>query len=158
MYDFISYNTMIRPTLAVLAIVAIAAMMGAASVAPVYAAEKTSDVKLDEFEDDLTQRSVCGETLVDVERTTKTRSTIWDNGHYKLHITIAKKFFNQDTGEELGHFTSVSKHTGKDFGVFISQSFEMNESFKCLNGIGNGNDTFGFTVDEDGKVKHRPAN
>jgi len=151
---------MIKPTLAVVAIVAIATMMGAASVAPVYAAElEVNETYVEEMGPYPFPAEVCGVQSVVMLQTTITKVYIWDTGKVQLH---QKTFFNFEDIDgniigqgfgELNEMTKVDK-LPKDIS-------EENNKFKCTNGASDpefeGYNSFGHitTVNKDGSIAYR---
>jgi len=149
-----------QTTLAVFAIVAIAAMMGAASVAPAYAAKKTVDivVALDDTTGD--QRDICGFGLVKLNWfKSETRTfTLWDNGHFKLSFTWEKEYYEKADTDKLNLIATASSTTKKQ-GSFedpedLSEVIILTEKslVKCKNGEPSEVTHSGFTLHKDGTV------
>ncbi len=148
---------MSRTTLAVFAIVAIAVMMGAASVAPAYAAKlEVNRTDVMEMEPYLFPAEVCGVLPVVMLQTTITKVYIWDTGKVKLEQKTYFTFEDLDdniVGQGFGKLNEITKvdKLPKD----ISQE---NNRFKCTNGASDpefeGQNNFGqiTTVDKDGNI------
>jgi len=145
-------------TLAVFAIVAIAAMMGAASVAPAYAAKlevNTTDVIEVNFPFPASVE-ICGETSVEMIVVITTKLHMWDTGKVKLHQETATTFTDAD-GNIIGTGKSVLNEMTKADKLPMSISQENNK-FSCTNGesLPSINDHYGHktTIDKDGNIKH----
>jgi len=135
-----------QTTLAVFAIVAIAVMMGAASVAPAYAAKK--DFVESVHMTDSFPSNVCG-VSVQVEKKVNGHFTIWDNGKFKFNTTTIKKFFDGDDNL-VGHSSTATNMQGTfGDGPISSQD---NGMVICLNGADNERTRDGFTIHRDGSV------
>ena len=132
--------------LPLLAIVAIAAMMGAASIAPAYAAQKVIDTN------DKTSGSfvafACG-TLVDVAFKSHFRFVVWDNDKFKFHSNDSFKLTDFFTGASVGIASGTTNQQG-DF-VDLPISFQSNFNISCKNAP-NTNDHFGSTIHKDGSI------
>jgi len=149
---------MIRPTLAVFAIVAVAAMMGAASVAPAYAAKlevNTTDVNSVDFPFPASVE-ICGATYVTMSVTITTKLHMWDTGKVKLHQVTATTFTDAD-GNILGTGKAVFNEITKAGKLPMSISQE-NIKYSCTNGesLPSINDHYGHTtkINKDGTITH----
>ena len=152
---------MIRPTLAVFAIVAIAAMMGASSVAPAYAAKpivNTND-KVGPIEFPFPASvEICGVTNLTFLTTLITNFKEWANGKIKMHLVTQTSFVDQD-GNVVAAGTAVANEISKSDNTHpkITQD---NTSFSCTNGESDPENEFNFhngmtvTFDKDGSIKH----
>ena len=104
---------MIKPTLAVFAIVAIAAMMGAASVAPAYAAKLlVYETIISEIEPFPFPAEVCEVKPVLMFQTTITKVHIWDSGKVKIYEKTAITFEDMDgniVGQGSGETNEMTK-------------------------------------------------
>ncbi len=142
---------MSRPTLAVFAIVAIAVMMGAASVAPAYAApdKKVYDEKIKVNDTIDVGGVICGESGATADRKINGHITVWTNGNFNFQSTIMKKFFDSD-GEAIGH-SSAKVHIQD---AVNGGPLKIQDSTKviCSNGAPNDADHFGITIHKDGSV------
>ena len=132
--------------LAVFAIVAIAAMMGAASIAPAYAAQKIIDTHTKDT--GFFGTNVCG-TFVVGELHINTHFRLWDNGHHKFHSTINGEMFDFVTGAFVADVTQVLNSSGGA----TTLPFVLQDSFnvECADGTTEGFH-FGITIDENGKA------
>jgi len=85
-------------------IVAVAAMMGASSIAPTYAAQKT--INTHEMTEDFALNvpvPICGAAVgVDIFLQVNTFEKRWDNGHFKLHTNSHFNVYDDITGELIG--------------------------------------------------------
>jgi len=147
-----------QTTLAVFAIVAIAAMMGASTVAPAYAAKltvNTTDVAEMDFPYPASVE-ICGATSVKMLVVITTKLHMWDTGKVKLHQETATTFTDAD-GNIIGTGKSVLNEMTKANKLPMSISQENNK-FSCTNGesLPSINDHFGHTttIDKDGNIKH----
>ncbi len=151
---------MIRPTLAVFAIVAIAAMMGAASVAPAYAAKLlVNETTVSEMGPYPYPAEICGVKPVILFQTTVTKVHMWDTGKVKLHEETFITFEDMD-GKIIGQGSGVlNEITNVDkLPLEISRD---NGKLKCTNGESDPefeyNNHFGHktTVNKDGSLSYR---
>ena len=147
-----------QTTLAVFAIVAIAAMMGAATVAQAYAAKlevNTTDVVEVNFPFPAFVE-ICGETSVEMIVVITTKLHMWDTGKVKLHQETATTFTDAD-GNIIGTGKAVLNEMTKADKLPMSISQENNK-FSCTNGesLPSINDHFGHTtkIDKDGNITH----
>jgi len=148
---------MIKPTLAVFAIVAIAAMMGAASVAPAYAVKLlVNETTVSELGPFPFPAEVCGEKPVVMLETKITKVYMWDTGKVKLHEETYINFEDMD-GNIVGQGSGVLDEMTKVDKLPKDISHE-NTKFKCVNGESDpefeGYNSFGSitTVDKDGTI------
>ena len=143
---FITSTMTNKNVMSVFAIVAVAAMMGAASIAPAYAATKLVDDKIDNsgsfagFE--------CG-VPVTINFDQTGHVTVWDNGKFNAKI-FTKYVLDDLNGDKVG----VAHDTFSQVGEFGDLPFveQQNFSFTCE---GSGLDASfhaGFTVHRDGSV------
>jgi len=129
---------MIRPILAVFAIVAIAAMMGAASVAPAYAAVtlEVNDIDIGEQKENTGFPSAafrCGENnLTHIFQTTKITKE-WSNNKLSSQTITKTEFFNSG-----GDSVMKGMETRSEVGEFFEKPFKTitqdNNKFWCTNG------------------------
>ncbi len=90
--------------LPLLVIVAVAAMMGAASIAPAYAAQKITNTHeiTEDFIDNVAV-PICGAAVgVDLFVQVNMFTKEWDNGHFKIHINSHFNVYDDITGELVG--------------------------------------------------------
>jgi len=89
-------------------IVSVAAIMGTASIAPAYAAQKEVD---DRFDFDLTfVTSICGQ-VVQADVNIKGRFIIWDNDKFMFKSTNNSKFTDA-SGKKVARLTETSINVG----------------------------------------------
>ena len=127
-------------------IVSVAAIMGTASIAPAYAAQKVVD---DRFDDDITfVTSICGQT-VQADVNMKGRFILWDNDKFILKSTNNSKFTDA-SGKKVARLTDISINVGT-----IGDAPVVVQFSKVVTCAGTGLvDTFQFgaTVHKDGSV------
>ena len=138
---------MIRPTLAVLAIVAIAAMMGASSIAPAFAGSKTTIDTSGDFK--IFKIMGCG-VIVDVDGESKSSMTFWDNGKVQIKKTTKLTLIDRDTREIVGKGVSTSSFniSSKE----LPMTSQENTNINCINGESNEKVHTGFTIHKDGSM------
>jgi len=137
---------MIKPTLAVFAIVAIAAMMGAATVAPAFAGNsKTTFDTGGDFK--IFEIFGCG-VIVDVDGESKGSITTWDNGKMQIKTNTKLTLIDRETREIVGKGVSTSSFniSSKE----LPQTLQENTNINCINGESNEKVHTGFTVHKDG--------
>ena len=134
--------------LSVFAIVAVAAMMGVASIAPAYAAQKLVDDKIN-IEGSFPSFQ-CG-VPVDINFKNTGQVTIWDNGKFN-----AKVFTNYVLTDLNGDKVGVAHDTFSEVGEFGDLPIvrQSNFNFTCE---GSGVQTSfhaGITLHRDGSVSN----
>jgi len=143
-----------QTTLAVFAIVAIAAMMGVASVAPAYAAKKDVDTN-ETVTTTPVARGVCGVAFLDTVKVRTDIITIWDNGHYKMSVSFEKKFYAQDDVNQENLIAYETSST-KDQGTFNGDSEVITTQDKskliCYNGEEGMKTHYVFTLSRSGNI------
>jgi len=148
-----------QTTLAVFAIVAIAAMMGAATVAPAYAAKlEVNNTDVSEMDYPFPASVViCGATSVTQHSVITMKVHMWDTGKVKLHQVTATTFIDSE-GNIVGTGKSVLNEITNTDKLPLKISHE-NDKFSCTNGESSPswNNHYGIitTVDKDGNVIHR---
>jgi len=157
---------MSRTTLAVFAIVAIAAMMGVASVAPAYAAKVVIDTDED-LPIKIGQQRTCGLAILFWNETRTETFTLWDNGHFKMSVSWEKEFFaskaDRTSGENLiATETSLTKEQGwfdddgyqDGDGTHVDEVVTIQDKSRtiCLNGEDNFKTHYVFILHKDGTM------
>ena len=129
------YQTMTNTKFfSVFAIVAVAAMMGAASIAPAYAAAKTST---HEETKDLIGPvgAICDSASVDLFVETNVFTIEWNNGHFKIHSDFKFTLYDTSTGDLVGTIPgSALNFQGKNFVGPISIQLNTGGIGACTNG------------------------
>jgi len=128
-------------------IVAVAAMMGTASIAPAYAAQKVTDTSSKTSGSFLA--IVCGQ-LVDATFKTLSRFVLWDNDQFKTHSKTSFKLTDTVTGALVGTVNSVSNNQG-DF-VDLPVSVQRNQNVTCAGTGQISNFNSGLTIHKDGSI------
>jgi len=168
---------MSRTILTVVAIVAIATMMGVATVAPAYAApsekaNKDKDVTIFNdvrntqsggLGDPLGHRDICGfgDTRINWTKIKTTTGTLWDNSHFKINISSERTYYAPVPDDEplySGEVIGVETVNSNEQGFFPEDgpvTIQENTKLKCLNGEKGGTSHSGSTdVYKDGKIVH----
>jgi len=146
-----------QTTLAVFAIVAIAAMMGAASVAPAYAAPKdavTKDVDKTTVEPKTGVQRECGTEYLAFNEIRTTKGKIWSNGHFKMSVSWEKEFFAiTDVNQEVLLATASSSTTEQ--GQFDGDTIRIvqdKSKVTCLNGGESSKTHYVYTLSRSGNI------
>lgn len=136
-----------RQILVALTIVAMVGIMGAISIVPAFAAQKTIDESYTDVSN-TTEKNVCGEDIVNVTREDSIRFTMWDNGKFKFQDRLTKTFYNQETGALISILFMVDNRQGDIDDLPLSVQF--NTESVCLNTSEVFLDHNGVTVHKDG--------
>lgn len=169
-----------QTTLAVFAIVAIAAMMGVATVAPTYAApsEKANNDKDGTFFDDVRNTfsviigqpqgklGICGfgdDVKIQWTKIKTTSGTLWDNGHFKINISSERTYYAPVTSGDIHDpdkvigVETVNQNKQGDFSELEGPVVTLHENtkLKCFNGA-KGTMSHGGSTDvyRDGRIVH----
>jgi len=127
-------------------IVAVAAMMGTASIAPAYAAQKTTDTK---FNIDYTYEVIVCEQVVQADVNNKGHFIIWDNNKFNFKTTIVWKFTDA-SGNNVGHHTGTNSQHGTIGDT--PQVYQVNGITTCAGTGQVSYHHFGVTLHKDGTV------
>jgi len=129
---------MIRPTLAVFAIVAIAAMMGAASVAPAYAAnlivDTVTNIAPPTFQ---FYQTICNVYPVYLTLTSTTTDQKWDNNK-EYRLTVTNIIFTDTVGDTIGTGTETRTETWEFQNSPLKVLVTDDNQFSCSNGQSDG--------------------
>jgi len=137
-------------------IVAVAAMMGAASIAPVYAPGKTTDTH--EITEDLIGPAgpFCGSANTNLFLKVNTFEKVWDNGHAKMHLNAQFNLYDSSTEELVGTIPGIviNIQTSKDV-LPLSLNINTGGAGTCTDGsplpdIDPPGSHCGLTIQRDG--------
>jgi len=131
--------------LALFAIVAVAAMMGTASITPAYAAQKVADRSSKETISD--NGLLCGE-LVQIDGFFLSRFIQWDNDKFVLHFNF-NVVLTDASGKGVGTWSGVFYQQGDSGDLPVS--FQSNSKVTCKNAP-NSISNFGAILHKDGSV------
>ena len=134
----------------VFAIVAVAAIMGVASIAPALAERtvKTNDLNVTFPVLDFSPAGLCGDDIA--LRTIHIQTKEWNNGKVVFHINVDSLLGDFGAGELVGTSSFVLNFVGDtdDFPLVL----QANATVECVDGSTPLNEHFGFTVDRNGEV------
>ena len=142
-----------KKVMSVFTIFAVAVMMGAASIAPAYAATKLTEIDLDEEIEVTGIGAIFCDDDDGFKGFIKGSVVEWDNGHTRVNV-VSHFLLTTASGEPSGVFhgtehTVVSTFDGDNVFPVVVQA---NVKVTC-NGEGQVfNDHFGFTIHEDGTI------
>ena len=116
-------------------IVAIAAMMGVSSIAPAYAAQKTTNEHEETKELIGNVGAICGSASVELFVETNVFTMEWDNGHFKIHSDFKFTLYDTSTGELVGTIPGGTfNFQGKNFVGPISIQLNTGGTGTCTDG------------------------
>jgi len=139
-------------------IVAVAAMMGAASIAPTYAAQKTTDTH------DTSEvlagglGAQCGSASTNLFVKSNSFTKVWDNGKMKTHASVKFTLYDVSTGVLVGTIPGqVINFQGDTSALPISIQINAGGTGTCTDGTPLPFQIIepfhcGFTVQRDGDV------
>ena len=141
--------------LSVFAIVAVAAMMGASTIAPAYAAQKFIDFKEQSETPAGFAVNLCGEVVVELTISTNTFLKVWDNQKFKFHDDAQINLYSLG-GALVGTAPLQSLNIQGDLDDFpISGNFNQGGDGECLDGTtftAFPADHCGATLQKDGEL------